>query len=254
MASRTVKTGAQAAARSRGGKGKAGRGKRTGGAEGPGGEAVEGLGAQKVEWLLTGTLKPYPENVKLHPPEQVRGIAASIRQWGFNNPILADEGLEILAGHGRWLAARDDLGMERVPVIVLTHLTPAQKRAYRLADNQLPLLGSFDMAALHRQIMQVQDEDGVDPEAMGFTADAMKGIEAALRTANGGFLGDLLPGDAPHDGNDGMKPPARGVAIKFDMLPADRDTVVTWLSQERDRRKLRTSAEALVALAKEGRK
>jgi ParB-like chromosome segregation protein Spo0J len=86
-------------------------------------------------------LIPYARKARAHSDQQVAQIAASIREFGFTNPVLIDEEDGIIAGHGRVLAAHL-LGLDEVPCIVLAHLTPAQRRAYVLADNKLALIGS----------------------------------------------------------------------------------------------------------------
>jgi len=83
-------------------------------------------------------LIPYARNARTHSDQQVAQIAASIGEFGFTNPVLIDEEDGIIAGHGRVLAAHL-LGLDEVPCIVLAHLTPAQRRAYVLADNKLAL-------------------------------------------------------------------------------------------------------------------
>ncbi len=87
-----------------------------------------------IEHLPTGALRPYPRNARTHSPKQIEQIAASIREFGFNNPVLIDRHAEIIAGHGRVEAARK-LGHDTVPCVRLEHLTEAHKRAYILADN-----------------------------------------------------------------------------------------------------------------------
>jgi ParB-like chromosome segregation protein Spo0J len=94
--------------------------------------------AQRIENWLIDRLVPWLRNPRTHSDAQVAQIAASISAFGFNNPILVDTKAGILAGHGRLLAARK-LGLVEVPVIVLDHLSEAQKRAYIIADNQLAL-------------------------------------------------------------------------------------------------------------------
>lgn len=86
---------------------------------------------KKVEDLL-----PYARNMKLHPPWQVKKIAMSIEQYGFIVPLVVDGKGEIIAGHGRLLAAKE-LNMEIVPCICVDHLTPEQVRAFRIADNKV---------------------------------------------------------------------------------------------------------------------
>ena len=90
--------------------------------------------AKHIEQWRIDKLIPYARNPRTHSEAQVEQIAASIRQFGFTNPLLIDTQAGILAGHGRLLAARK-LQLCEVPVIVLDHLTEAQKRAYILADN-----------------------------------------------------------------------------------------------------------------------
>src|SRR4051812_8975522 len=83
-------------------------------------------------------LIPYARNARTHSAAQVAQLAASIREFGFTNPILVDGERGVIAGHGRLLAARK-LGLTEMPTIELSHLTPAQRRAYILADNRLAL-------------------------------------------------------------------------------------------------------------------
>ena len=92
----------------------------------------------QIEQIPVERLIPYARNARTHPDAQVAQIAASIREFGFTNPMLVDERDSIIAGHGRVLAARE-LGMDGVPAIVLSHLSEAQKRALRLADNKIAL-------------------------------------------------------------------------------------------------------------------
>jgi ParB-like chromosome segregation protein Spo0J len=92
----------------------------------------------RLEVLPLDRLVPYARNARTHSPEQVAQIAASIREFGFTNPVLVDEDGGIVAGHGRVLAARK-LGMDQVPCLRLTGLTEAQRRAYVIADNRLAL-------------------------------------------------------------------------------------------------------------------
>src|SRR5512144_2306971 len=91
--------------------------------------------AQRIELWPIERLVPYARNARTHSDEQVAQIAASIAEFGFNAPLLVDSQAGIIAGHGRLLAARK-LGLAEVPVIVLDHLSDAQKRAYVIADNK----------------------------------------------------------------------------------------------------------------------
>lgn len=111
--------------------------------------------ADKVErWDITDLL-PYALNAKRHPPEQIAKLAELITEFGFTVPVLIDENGEILAGHGRVLAA-EQLGMTEVPVIVARGWTEAQKRAYRLADNQVALGGDWDEEILKAELAELR--------------------------------------------------------------------------------------------------
>jgi len=103
--------------------------------------------ADHVEQWPLDKLIPYTQNARTHSDNQVDQIAASILEFGFTNPILADGGGTIIAGHARVLAARK-LALPTVPVIVLNHLTETQRRAYRLADNQLALNAGWNLEML----------------------------------------------------------------------------------------------------------
>jgi hypothetical protein len=92
--------------------------------------------ADQVERRTVSTLIPYARNARRHRPSQIKEIAASIKEWGWTVPILIDEQDVIIAGHGRVLAA-EQLGIKDVPVVVARGWTDKQKRAYRLADNEL---------------------------------------------------------------------------------------------------------------------
>jgi ParB-like chromosome segregation protein Spo0J len=114
-------------------------------------------------------LVPYERNARTHSPEQVAQIAASIQEFGFTNPILVDGADGILAGHGR-LAAAKDMGLAEVPVIVLDHLNPEQRRAYVIADNQLALNAGWDTELLQSEVMALNLAD-FDLSLLGFDDD-----------------------------------------------------------------------------------
>src|SRR5271155_341033 len=122
--------------------------------------------AQRIEQWPLETLIPYAQNPRTHSDAQVAQIAASIAEFGFNNPILVDTNAGIIAGHGRLLAARK-LGLAEVPVIVLDHLTDAQKRAYIIADNQLALNAGWDEELLRGELGELQQE-GLNLDLIGF--------------------------------------------------------------------------------------
>lgn len=95
--------------------------------------------ALQIDYRPIESLTAYARNARTHSDEQVAQIAASIREFGFNNPVLVDGDNDILAGHGRLAGARK-LGLTEVPVIELAHLSPTQKRAYLLSDIGTPLI------------------------------------------------------------------------------------------------------------------
>ncbi len=114
--------------------------------------------AQRIELWPLHKLTPYARNPRTHSDEQVAQIAASIVEFGLNNPILVDTSAGIIAGHGRLLAARK-LKLEQVPVVVLDHLTETQKRAYILADNRLAELAGWDENLLRGELAELRDAD-----------------------------------------------------------------------------------------------
>src|SRR5271169_6396666 len=114
--------------------------------------------ARHIEMWLVGRLISYARNPRTHSESQVAQIAASIAEFGFNNPILVDTKAGIIAGHGRLLAAQK-LGLAEVPVIVLDHLSEAQKRAYIIADNQLALNAGWNDDLLRSELAALQQED-----------------------------------------------------------------------------------------------
>ena len=119
-------------------------------------------------------LVPYERNARTHSPEQVAQIVASIQEFGFTNPLLVDGADGVLAGHGR-LAAAKDMGLAEVPVIVLDHLTPTQRRAYILADNQLALNAGWDAELLQQEIVGLNLAD-FDLSLLGFDEDRIAGL------------------------------------------------------------------------------
>lgn len=127
--------------------------------------------AERIELWPVGRLQPYAKNARTHSDEQVDQIAASMREFGFTNPILVDSADGIIAGHGRLMAAKR-LGLATVPVIVLDHLTDAQRRAYILADNKLALNAGWDNDLLAQELEQLHAE-GFDLELTGFSDDEL---------------------------------------------------------------------------------
>ena len=123
----------------------------------------------RLELLPIDTLIPYANNARTHSDDQIKKIQASLREFGFINPILIDAGRGIIAGHGRIEAAKRE-GMTEVPCVFVEHLTDAQKRAYILADNRLAELAGWDMDAVRIEIERLA-EDGFGIEITGFEFD-----------------------------------------------------------------------------------
>lgn len=123
-----------------------------------------------VTYKRTEDLIPYVNNARTHSDEQVTQIASSIKEFGFNNPILTDGENGVIAGHGRLLAAKK-LGLETVPTIELSGLAKAQKKAYILADNKIALNSGWDIDLLSVELQELQDTD-LAP-VTGFSAEEL---------------------------------------------------------------------------------
>lgn len=131
--------------------------------------------ASRIELWNIARLKPYAKNARTHSKEQVEQIANSIKEFGFNNPILVDSSDGIVAGHGRILGAQK-LGLKEVPVIILDHLSDAQRRAYILADNKLAENAGWDEDLLRDELLQLQTEE-FDLSVIGFSDDELLELE-----------------------------------------------------------------------------
>lgn len=134
--------------------------------------------AMKISHRATGSLVPYARNSRTHPKAQIAQIVESINQWGWTNPVLIDEAGRIIAGHGRVMAAQE-LGMAKVPCIVLAGLTEAQKRAYTVADNSIALNSGWNEDLLREELMSLAEED-FDLDLLGF--DDVKMVKFLART------------------------------------------------------------------------
>lgn len=128
----------------------------------------------QIEQIAISELIPYARNSRTHSDEQVAQIAASIREFGFTNPVLIDARGGIIAGHGRVLAARK-LQLAEVPCLRLSHLTDTQKRAYVIADNKLALNAGWDDEMLKLELDELVDL-GFDLELTGFSLDEINAL------------------------------------------------------------------------------
>jgi ParB-like chromosome segregation protein Spo0J len=156
-----------------------------------------------VEMIDLSSLRPYAGNARRHSRTQIKQIAKSIETFGFTNPILVSDDLEILAGHGRAAAARL-LGMTQAPIVRLSNLSLAERKAYVLADNKLALNAGWDREVLAIELQGLIDL-GFDVEATGF---ALGEIEVVLEEATD---------SAPNNASDGLE----------DEIPVVNDAAVT---------------------------
>jgi DNA modification methylase len=147
--------------------------------------------AKRIELWLIDRLIPFARNPRTHSDAQIAQIAASIEAFGFNNPILVDTKAGIIAGHGRLLAARK-LGLTEVPVIVLDHLSEAQKRAYIIADNKLAENAGWNDDLLRSELVALQEED-FDVSLLGFEDEDLARLLAAQDASEGVTDEDAVP-------------------------------------------------------------
>lgn len=140
----------------------------------------------KITEVSIDDLHPYERNARTHSPEQLDQVAASIKQFGWTNPVIIDGSNGIIAGHGRVQAAKN-MGLEKVPTIQLTHLSDAEKRAYILADNQLALNAGWDQDMLAAELHDIEAL-GFDLTTIGFESNELDQL-----------LGDRTPGGTTHE-------------------------------------------------------
>ena len=194
--------------------------------------------ARKIELWPLSRLKPYANNARTHSADQVQQIAASIATYGFNNPILVDTEDGIIAGHGR-LSAAQSLQLEHVPVIVLDHLTDAQRRAYILADNRLAELAQWDDDLLVGELEALGD-DGIDISSLGWSPDELDQLQEDLE--------EMLEMDDPEDLGD--EDGEEKTAFHFEFEVNDFEELSGRLQQLRKRWKLESDAEVFANLVR----
>ena len=128
----------------------------------------------KIVMLATSKLHPYENNARTHKPKQIDQIKSSIKEFGFNNPILIDDDNEIIAGHGRLLAAIE-LGLNKVPVVRLSHLDDIQRKAFALADNRIALNAGWDEETLAKELEALVGSD-YDVTGLGFDTQELAAL------------------------------------------------------------------------------
>ncbi len=134
--------------------------------------------AKQIELWPLDRLLPYAANARQHSEEQINQVAASMIEFGFTNPILVDSADGIIAGHCR-LAAAKKIHLEQVPVVILDHLTDAQRRAYILADNRLAEAGSWNEEILAAELERLQEEE-FNLELIGFSDEELAALDIAV--------------------------------------------------------------------------
>jgi len=147
----------------------------------------------QIKEVEVSKLIPYAKNSRTHDDAQVAQIAASIKEFGWTNPILVDGDKGVIAGHGRLLAARK-LGYDKVPTIELKHMTEAQKKAYVIADNKLALNAGWDTNFLSLELQDLKDQD-FDLTLLGFDDKELDAL-LAPETTEGLTDEDAVP-DTP---------------------------------------------------------
>ena len=144
-----------------------------------------------IEKIDISVLIPYARNARTHSDEQIAQIAGSIKEFGFNNPVLIDKDNGVIAGHGRLAAARK-LGLNEVPCIRLEHLTETQRKAYILADNRIALNSGWEAELLSLELSELLD-GGVNLESLGFDADEIDALLNKIEPTEGLTDEDATP-------------------------------------------------------------
>lgn len=149
----------------------------------------------KIQYVEINKLIPYVNNARTHDDAQVTQIASSIKEFGFNNPVLIDKDNGIIAGHGRVMAAKK-LGLVEVPTIMLDHLTDAQRKAYILADNRIALNSGWDIELLSLELKDLDND--IDLSTLGFDADELNALLNPIEETEGLTDEDAVP-DVPDE-------------------------------------------------------
>jgi site-specific DNA-methyltransferase (adenine-specific) len=148
-------------------------------------------GAENIEMIGIEKLIPYAKNSRTHSDEQVAQLAGSIKEFGFNNPVLVGQDDVIIAGHGRVMAARK-VGLMEVPCIRLTHLTETQRKAYIIADNRLALNAGWDNELLTIELNDLL-ADNFALDILGFDTDELKNLLDPVKPTEGLTDEDAVP-------------------------------------------------------------
>jgi hypothetical protein len=201
----------------------------------------------KIEQVKIDKLIPYANNAREHSDQQIAQIAGSIREYGFNNPILIDENNTVIAGHGRLYAAMK-LELKDAPCVRLSHLTETEKKAYILADNKIALNSTWNLSMLDLELKNLQEQD-VDLTLLGFTdADLSR-----LADDKDQERLDAMVSDAGIDDDiDTSNRPDQEMFPLSVMLEHDqRDTIFKALRKAKEEHTLENSGQALWAICKD---
>lgn len=167
----------------------------------PNGASKKGDDLRDLTPTLTNIkdLSPYPNNARVHSKEQIGLIADSIKEFGWTVPIIVDANNTIIAGHGR-LAAAKKLGMDTVPTIQITDLTPEQQRAYTIADNQLTEMATWDKEILGGELAEL-DIEQFDLSLTGFNDRELDNIIAGNGAFDDSWKDQNTEGDEQSENN-----------------------------------------------------
>lgn len=226
--------------------------------------------ANRIELWPVDRLRPYERNARTHGDAQLAQLAASIQEFGFTAPILVDSEDGILAGHGRLAAARL-VGMEQVPVVVLDHLTPEQRRTYVLADNKLAENAGWDEERLAAELGELLEAD-FDLSVLGFGEDDLRRLTDGLELGEFEQLSQALApgveraepeeqpglglgagdgedddGDATGESGEVEERHVFSVSMRWD----DREQVLAAVTAAKAKHGLEGSAEALALVCRE---
>lgn len=223
--------------------------------------------AQRIELWPVERLVPFENNARVHSAEQLAQIQASIEQFGFTSPLLVDGESGILAGHGRLAAARA-LGMAEVPVVVLDHLSPEQRRAYVIADNKLAENAGWDLSKLDAELRGLMAAD-FDLSAMGFSDEDLRRLEDGLELGQFEQLSQgyeraeperqpglgMMPGAGEDDGPEDATAESGEVeerhVFSCNLLWDDREVVLAAMRLAKEKHGLDGTPEALVQVCRE---
>lgn len=168
----------------------------------------------QIEQIALSTITPYAKNNRTHPADQIERIAASIKHFGFNQPVVIDENNVCLVGHGRLLAAQK-LGLDKIPTLKKTELSEKQKRAYRILDNKLQNDSTWEFENLESELKLL--------EAEGFELEPW-GLES---------LRDLFPSETHALSNDELQNLEKSYKIEIDCVSeGDQQIVYERLTKE----------------------